>query len=464
MVSFRNASFAEFYWNLNGNFWDIETDAYQAVINFPGSGPYETSEVNLYSGRYGEKDLGLASYAWTGPRQLTVKSKRTLREEEGITISAALPKDTFTPYHFTQEDERLYQSQADRISKWFAQNMLLINFGSVIVLLAVWFGMHKLWQKYGKDPNRRQAVAPEFSPPEDLPPLEMGLVFRNGSWNSKFVTAAIIDLATKRYLEIEKIAKANWFTPETYVMRLLKEDSSKLPLSERLLAEKLFAGVKEIRLADLKRQFYLNSLEVSNAVNKQLEKEGILDRRGSRIRLAGSLIFALFGLAVIMTPLILMVYSGNIFPILIISTFLTVLVIIVYLILMPRRTETGLGLYYRIRGFRLYIEKAEKYRAQFYEKENMFEKILPYAIAFGLTSQWIKAMESIYGQEFTANYAPAWLVGTGLHDLDSSMNGVMGAIEDVSSSISSASSPSNSGSSGGGFSGGGGGGGGGGGW
>jgi len=131
---------------------------------------------------------------------------------------------------------------------------------------------------------------------------------------------------------------------------------------------------------------------------------------------------------------------------------------------MSRKTEAGLKLFRRIQGFKLYMETAEKYRQQFNEKENIFEKFLPYAIMFGMTKQWINKMKDIYGEKYFANYHPVWFYGYAFANFD--VNSLNSAISDMSSNMAStiSSNPSSSGAGGGGFSGGGGGGGGGGGW
>lgn len=127
---------------------------------------------------------------------------------------------------------------------------------------------------------------------------------------------------------------------------------------------------------------------------------------------------------------------------------------------MAQRTQKGAELNWRIKGFRLYMKTAEKYRQQFNEKENIFEKFLPYAMIFGLTKLWIKKMEIIYGKDYFTNYHPIWFAGSlGSFDIDSFTS----ELSNISSSISSNTGGS-SGSGGSGGTGGGGGGGGGGGW
>jgi uncharacterized membrane protein len=144
-----------------------------------------------------------------------------------------------------------------------------------------------------------------------------------------------------------------------------------------------------------------------------------------------------------------------------VGLFFSGLIFLVFSFFMPKRTKKGMEALWKIKGFKLYMKTAEQHRQQFYEKENIFEKFLPYAIVFGMTKLWIKKMEEIYGKEYFSTYHPAWYVGAEAISFDASV--FESQLSSITSAIGSISS-SSSGSAGGGFSGGGGGGGGGGGW
>jgi uncharacterized membrane protein len=94
------------------------------------------------------------------------------------------------------------------------------------------------------------------------------------------------------------------------------------------------------------------------------------------------------------------------------------------------------------------------------EKLKLFEKLLPYAMLFGIEKKWAKQFEGLYTQP------PEWFHGNNLNSFSTGyLIGSLGSIKSASSAVFT--SPQSSGSSGfggGGFSGGGGGGGGGGGW
>ena len=101
------------------------------------------------------------------------------------------------------------------------------------------------------------------------------------------------------------------------------------------------------------------------------------------------------------------------------------------------------------------MDTAEKYRQQFNEKENIFEKFLPYAIMFGITKEWIKKMKIVYGDKFMAYY-PVWYVGGNLDHFD--IDNFASTITAVSSAVGTASGAGGAGGAGGGGGGGGGGG------
>ena len=126
---------------------------------------------------------------------------------------------------------------------------------------------------------------------------------------------------------------------------------------------------------------------------------------------------------------------------------------------MSKRTAHGRELYRRTKGFQLFISQAEKYRQRFFEKENMFNEILPYAIVFGLTTKFAKAMEKIALHPQTSS----WYIGSRSFNIAVFSSSINSFSNSLSSAI--AATPKGSGfSRGGGFSGGGFGGGGGGSW
>ena len=145
-----------------------------------------------------------------------------------------------------------------------------------------------------------------------------------------------------------------------------------------------------------------------------------------------------------------------------ISLWVSGLLFLIFARFMPKKSKKGADAYWKILGFKDFIKTAEKYRAQFYERENIFEEYLPYAILFGLTDKWAKAFEGIYQN------SPSWYEGSVAKSFS-----VVAFTDSLNHSLSAFSSSAfrgggavsgSSGLGGGGFSGGGFGGGGGGSW
>ena len=141
-----------------------------------------------------------------------------------------------------------------------------------------------------------------------------------------------------------------------------------------------------------------------------------------------------------------------------------ILVMLLCLKFLPKRTKYGNEILGKIRGFKNFLETVEKDKLEALVEEHptYFYDILPYTYVLGISDKWIKKFESI------SIVAPTWYAGNGdfnLNSFSSFINDTMSSAESsMSSSPSSSSNGSSGGSSGGGSSGGGSGGGGGGSW
>src|SRR5690606_5391329 len=62
---------------------------------------------------------------------------------------------------------------------------------------------------------------------------------------------------------------------------------------------------------------------------------------------------------------------------------------------LPAKTEAGGKMLMEIKGFKMYLETAEKYRVQNLTPET-FEKYLSYAMVFGIEKQWAEKFKNIY--------------------------------------------------------------------
>ena len=432
----NNSDFDELYWNLSGNFWDIPIDNFKATIHLPDGVNKNNLQTSIYSGSFGDKNSLRATYEFIADDTIQVAYSRTLAEGEGITISAVFPTGIVTPY----------------VPGFWEKNGAYFFY--LFPILIFWMCL-KLWQKYGRDPKVNPTVAPEFEIPEKLSPIEMGLVYTDGSLRNSFISASIINLAVNGFIKIKQIQEKGFLRTADFELEKIKQ-SSPSSVAEATLLNKLFSSKDKIKLSSLKNTFYVHLTEIGSSAKNFLHKKKFLVPNSKTF----FFVFLAIGIIGFFSSFVLFVLSVHLF----LSALLSSITILIFSPLMQKRTEEGHVLFRRIQGFKLYMDKAERYRQRYLEKENLFEKLLPYAIMFGITEGWINKMKDIYGEKYFASYHPVWFYGVALASFNA--NSFSSAISQVSSNMAStmSSSPSSSGVGGGGFSGGGGGGGGGGGW
>ena len=128
---------------------------------------------------------------------------------------------------------------------------------------------------------------------------------------------------------------------------------------------------------------------------------------------------------------------------------------------MPARTVAGARTLEKVLGFSEFLERVDKERFETVVKTpEMFERYLPYAMAFGVEKKWAAAFRDIYLEP------PTWYAGSSMHGFNASLFSTRLSAMSTQAGSTMSSSPRSSSGSGfsGGSSGGGGGGGGGGGF
>ncbi len=441
----RQNGFDELYWNLNGNYWDIPTERFSADILFPVGINKDNIKLDYYAGALGGNDKALAGYKWMNGQTLHFDSAKGFAVGQGVTVSASFPSDIV---------ELAGLSLSETFPGWQWLFLPLIIF---IVLFSLWY-------RFGRDPHLGKTVIAEYEAPDNLGPLEMGVLDRGVNTINQLITAAIIKMAVIRILTIKEVEKTILvFKRKDYELAKTEDSIAVEALSpaEKSIYSRIFKDGDSVMLHDLKKDFYKNNIDVEEKTKNLLFNKGYLDKKASKIQ--GMIAFVLLGGCFVIFLITEVVSkSGFVFsPLLVASSLVALLIAVLFYCIMPRRTPKGAEVAWKIKGFKLFIKTAEKYRAQFYEKENIFEKILPYAIAFGMTKGWIKKMREIYGDDKFGSMAPAWYVAAGGANFDA--DSFASSMNSISTAIASSTS-SSSGAGGGGSAGGGGGGGGGGGW
>jgi uncharacterized membrane protein YgcG len=434
----------ELYWNVTGDEWDVPVGIASARITLPqgATGVRATAFNGVYGAAARDAEVTVEGTA------VRVTMSRSLGFREGLTAVVGWDKGLVAE-----------PTTSDRALGFLASNWPL---GLPLLVLA---GMFALWRRVGRDPETLP-VAVRYEPADSLTPAEAGTLL-DESADMRDITATMVDLAVRGHLRIEERDEKvllGLMNKKEYVFHRLTPASGGVPLQrhESLVLDGLFdGGANEVRLSELDNEFYRHLGRIKDSIQNRLVDRGFYRSRPDKVKgrwIAGAAVLGAvigFGGSVIaagldMTPLpwvIAGIGSG--------------LVMLAFSWIMPARTVEGARALERVRGFEEFLRRVEGERFERLVKTpEMFERFLPFAMAFGVERKWAKAFQDIYRDP------PQWYVGHSSGPFN--MNGFTSRLSDMSSRASSAmsSSPRSSGGSGfsGGSSGGGSGGGGGGGF
>jgi len=426
-------NFDEFYWNLSGNYWDLEIDNFKTEIILPEKITKPDIELSLYDGNINSKDYTSSSYKWLSKNEIEVKAKKTLKKNEGITLSLSFPKGYINHQTIDKDDV----SKGGLMSLLFIITLLGFPFLAFIIS----FIFYK--KKQRKNFYYKKAITAEYSPPENISPLMLGFIKTN-SITPKLVTASIIRMATLKIIVIkEQEYKIAFFKKKflKFIKTKNQNDYKQLDAGEKYIFNLMFNNQNVITSSQLKRCLQNELKNIGQRVKSEAKERVYLEKKPDKLK---------------RTYLI-----GAILSFFLLS-FFSIIIFLIFYNLTRNLSKKGEKIRWQIKGFKSYMTIAEKDRHAFYEKENIFTKLLPYAIALGTVKEWVKKMEDIYGKAYIQQ-SFYWYGGMSAITSLSSVDNITSSINSITQNINS-SMGSNSGSGGGGFSGGGGGGGGGGGW
>ncbi len=435
----------ELYWNITGDEWDVPIEAVAAEIALPSL--VTGVRAIAFDGAYGSTSQN-AEVSIDGAT-VSVAMATPLGFHEGVTAVVGWDKGVVTE-----------PSSVERAAGFFASNWPL---GLPIL---VFLGMYTFWRRVGRDPEERP-IGVRYDPPDGLTPAEAGTMI-DESVDMRDITATIVDLAVHGYLKIEEKEEKvlfGLFKHQEYVFHRLdpKPGGKALKRHEEFVLDGMFRyGKRTVELSDLENEFYTYIPRIKNAAFDGLVAQGLYRSRPDRVRawwMVGA-VFLTFPVAIVGAVL-----GGNLgmSPLtFIVAAVVSGVIVVVFGYVMPARTVAGARSYEATRGFEEFLHRVESDRyARVVKTPEMFERFLPYAMAFGVEAKWARAFKDIYREP------PTWYVGgnmSGFNSMNFSSR-ISGLSTRAGSTMSS--SPRSSGGSGfggGGSSGGGGGGGGGGGF
>jgi hypothetical protein len=479
-------AFDELYWNATGNAWDMPIEQARARIVLPrGVRPMRWA---VYTGSQGSTDREADVVADSARGIVTFTLRRPLDAYQGMTVAAGWAPGAIAGRRTQTEIRR-----ARALRMW---PLALPLFVFALAL--------RTWRRRGRDP-RAQAIVVVYEPPAGLTPAEAGTLVDHVA-QIRDVVSTVTDLAVRGYIGIEEREEKRLLgllSSTDYVFHQRKPSSawsSLLPHEQRFLHGLFEAGTSappwdavkatyaqarraheagldvdadeialrlardggqdtlSVRLSDLQNKFYRALPGIRDSIYDNLVHRGYYLRRPDKIKVNWvALAFAVLILGLVASGFVV----EEAIPwlaawALAVGSVASAIVIFLYGMVMPARTEKGARAREAALGFREFLSRVEsdRYRRMVTSPE-MFERYLPYAMAFGVEGRWAAAFDDLYREP------PDWYSGGGYNGFRaSSFTSRMSSMSSSAGSTMS-SSPSSSGSGGGGSSGGGSGGGGG---
>lgn len=509
----RFSGYDELYWNVNGTDWDFPVKKISANIHLPRGA--DILQNSCYTGVEGSKEKN-CTFNLISSTEIRF-SAENLASRENLTIAVGFKAGVL--------------KQQSGFIKFLKKNwdslILLISFFSLIGYF------YQKWKLFGYHKSDNQIVIPQFNAPNNFSPAMIGYLDKE-SFSVTQATANIVDLSVNKIVKIKEDKDHQQENPayKIYDLTLLGDNHKDLQEDQQELVKNLFKSKKTIHIdgtfnSDLskgiekleknlvsKAKPYLQYESNSSFVNFGLKailiiyaisllllciktgEYGKLLSGGMLIGFEIAMIYVavflwkkegmlgcIFSVFVVMFtfPIFAFAFNSNlysgfeshIYKFLIFS----VIALLIFRHYIKKPSEERLKIKSEIEGFKKYLSVAEEKYIQYLNPPEMttdlYEKMLPYAIVFGVEGIWGKRFRDsidessvpLYEYDDLANtplFAKSLAASTISPQSYSSSSGSSSRSSRSSSSYSGGSS--SSGSRGGGSNGGGGGGGGGGGW
>lgn len=435
----------EIYWNVNGNGWAFYIDSVSALIHLPPTA--QVKQTACYTGVAGSTENACTAFPVDGR---TVRFQgRMMGYYEGLTVAVGFQKGVV--------------AEPPPPTFWEKYAVPLVG-GIITLLLLLYYFI--TWARHGRDPDM-PTVIPLFDPPDDMSPASVAMVM-NGSESNDHITPAMISLGVKGHIRIDE-KKENvllgLLNKTVYTIVKLKGGGG-LPREEQELMNRMFGGHTESYEIDGTYDPSVQSM--ASAFRSALRDQWhTFLNKGNNARFWWIPILTVIVCAICLLVLHHSYWGDNDGVYVAVFVVANIILFILYGFLIKRPSEEKQALRSRLLGFKMYLSAAEEKQLQHFNPPAMtpevFEKFLPYAIAFEVEKIWGDRFQSMISRALVdPNYRSSWYGGAigNYGSFSRSMS------SSLSSSVNSSSTPpsKSGGSGGGGSSGGGGGGGGGGGW
>jgi uncharacterized membrane protein YgcG len=447
VVTFYGYDHDELYWNVNGDQWPQAMNLVQANVHIPNDiAANLLDKTACYTGAFGSTQSNCTIIKRNTNNETVINiSSSNIISNETLTFVIGFKAGTFKQSFF---ESKTFQTI---VNVWLA----------IIVPIIIAAFMLIRYIKFGRDPRGRGTIIPQYDRPKNVSLIEAATIY-NEKLPKNAVSATIIDLAIRRYINIIETSK------KKYKLVLLKSPDDLTDYEQQVVKmhfndTTLTKPGSEVELDSLKYKLAKKYETLDDNINSDLTKKGYFRSNPSKVTSN----YIIFAVVLSISGFFVLYYIHNLYVG--VGLWVAGAIVAAFVKSLPARSQPGVEIHDYLLGMKMYMNMAEKDRIAYLQSpegvrqfgdstkpENtvhLYEKLLPFAIILGIEKKWSKQFENNYTDQ-----QPDWYQGN-----YTAFNTVP-----LSSSISDFTNISGisftAPGSGSGFSGGGGGGGGGGGW
>jgi len=350
-------------------------------------------------------------------RSVTVVATETLDPDEFLAVGVK-----FTP-DVVGGGKPNWQAAYDRKVGWDnggrqVLNLLLGVLG-LLALVAAPLAVYLVWYRRGRDPYIGLVADYLPEPPDDLPPGVAGTLVDEKA-DLQDIVATLIDLARRGYLTMTEEAERGFgglTFKRDFVFERTAQDWRDLRDYEATLLEKLLGSEQSKRMSELKNKFYTALPQIREGLYDAVVEEGYFRTRPDITRRNYTVLAAVLGavivtLSVVATVLFVEWVDTIWCPA--VGAFIGALGFVAVAQVMPVKTRKGADASARWNAFKRYLKEIENY-SDLETAKDLFERYLPYAIAFNLERRWVNKFAKIEAMPIPTWYFPYWMYGPSSH-------------------------------------------------
>lgn len=363
----------ELYWNVTGSDWAVPIDNVAAKVSLGFAVPQGGLKVACYTGALGSTAEDCS---------MNIKDNAiNYIAHDFLTVVIGWPHGILvSPSHYRQ-------------ALWFVQDNWIVALPVLVFIILLY-----LWWCKGRDVGGKKTIIAEYDPPDNLTSAEVGTLI-DARVQPRDISSIIIDLAVRGYLKIKEV-ESQGILLKTKDWQFIKvKEEADLKEHEKLVMQGIFGSKSEANLSSLKSTFYKTRRQIENYLYQEMAQLGYFVSNPKTVR--GS--YALVGIGIAMLGF---AFGSALGAAAIFSFVISGILFVLFSLIMSKKTNKGMLAYEKSLGLKEYISRAEKYRMEWQEKENIFERLLPYAVAFGVVKEWANNFQNIYKDP------PAWYQGS----------------------------------------------------